>query len=101
MNEKKNTLFILIVFVSLFFVTGCQSTRVLDNGISTTDIRDGVHELEKSELEARETNHELESTVRESAESHRRIESILQQIREQSIDRAPGEGRTKGETAQD
>lgn len=99
--SKKSTyffIFLFVVFCCLF--TGCKSTTVLDNGGTTTEIRDGISELERQELESQRTEFEIKESgkeieqtsdaidgiINESAEHYNRIDRILQQIREQSIE---------------
>lgn len=88
-----------IFFLCIFlFLTSCRSTRVHDNGSSTTEIRDGISELERRELEAQKIQSELEKTSDEigssldrQTEHYNVIDGILQQIRNQVIRWKPGE----------
>lgn len=86
---------VLLVCGCMFF--SCKSTNVYGPGISTTDIRDGVSELERSELEATEVKRDLkeierdiDEIVRDQAGSLEQIESVLQQIRKQPINSRTG-----------
>lgn len=90
----KNETFIFLSIISFVAtMSSCNSTRVLDNGISTTEIRNGISELEREEFETERIKHELEATsdeldnvIRESSEHYRTIDELLQQIRKQPID---------------
>lgn len=80
-----------------FILCDCTSTRISDNGISTTEIRDGISELEKQQLDSQRTELEIKQsgkdieqssidigeTIKRQTIHYRNIDKILQQIREQ------------------
>ena len=97
-TQKNNSSFICICILSLLFSASCKSTNILDNGGTTTDIRDGISELEnnefksqRTEFEITESSKEIERTsskidriIYESAEHYTTIDRILQQVRNQT-----------------
>lgn len=99
-TRKENNLGIIILcFACICLYPACKSTDLHGNGISTTEIRDGISELEngeykslKLENEFRENQRELQNEtdrigeiIDKSTEHYRTIDRILQQIREQPL----------------
>lgn len=91
-RKKINYSLSLILLVVVFSLFSCKSTGIQGNGISTSEIRDGLSDLERQELEAERNKHELENTSRELDDNIRTtsgilegIDAVLQQIRKQPI----------------
>lgn len=82
----------LFSFTCCIILSSCESTKLPNNGATTTEIRDGISDLERRELEAQKIQSELERTSDEigssldrQTEHYNVIDGILQQIRNQVI----------------
>ena len=82
----------LFLLCTILFLSACRSTNLPGDGSSTTEIRDGISDLERRELEAQKIQSELERTSDEigssldrQTEHYNVIDGILQQIRNQVI----------------
>lgn len=87
MHEKKITYFFIVVLLSCYIFTGCQSTMVSDVSERTREyrelessIRDGETELAITGAKLESAGEELEHSISESEEIEQRLGELLQLI---------------------
>ena len=80
----------LILICTCLFLVGCRTTRIPSDGATTTDIRNGISELEREQSETARIEQEITDRLERETDHYIRIDTILQQIRKQLAEGTPG-----------
>ena len=88
-RHYSNCRYLILICTCLFFI-GCRTTRIPSDGTTTTDIRNGISELEREQSEAAKLEQEIADRLERETDHYRRIDAILQQIRKQLTEGTPG-----------